>query len=271
MTPIRLLAASAVLTALPALANAHELWIDPLAFQVDPGTPITADIRVGQEFEGSAHSYLPNGFRRFDLVSGDSVVPVEGRLGDRPALNQESAKGLAVAVYVTKDNRLTYQTFDKFEAFVRHKDALWTVDAHAARGLPTEDFVELYSRYAKSLVAVGDGAGSDREVGLLTELVALANPYTDDLGEQFPVKVIYQGAPRAEAQVEIFEKAPDGSVTVNTVRSGADGVAFVPVKPGHAYQLDAVVLREPTAEAAERTRAVWESLWANLTFAVPAK
>jgi len=47
------------------------------------------------------------------------------------------------------------------------------------------------------------------------------------------------------------------------------GVALVPVLAGHAYMLDAVVLREPSAVLAEQTGAVWETLWANLTFAVP--
>jgi hypothetical protein len=33
--------------------------------------------------------------------------------------------------------------------------------------------------------------------------------------------------------------------------------------------LDSVVLREPSDEALEATGAVWESLWASLSFAVP--
>jgi hypothetical protein len=44
-------------------------------------------------------------------------------------------------------------------------------------------------------------------------------------------------------------------------------VATVPVTAGHAYMLDAVVLREP--EGVSNPGALWESLWANLTFAVP--
>ncbi len=258
-----------MLTALSPIANAHELWIDPTEFQVASGTPILADIRVGEDFEGSSFSYLPNSFRRFELVQGDAAVDVEGRLGDRPALNQGAADGLVVAVYESDDSKLTYQSFGKFESFVRHKDAIWTIEEHKTRGLPDEKFIEVYSRYAKALVAVGTGAGADREVGLLTELVALSNPYTDDLGAGFPVKVLFEGAVRSGAQVEIFERAPDGAVQVSTVKADEDGVAVVPVRAGHAYQLDSVVLRAPTPELANETGAVWESLWANLTFYVP--
>ena len=231
-----------------------------------------ADIRVGQNYEGNAYAYFPANFRIFEIAQGDTRVPVEGRLGDRPALSQAApADGLAVLVHVTKDYTLTYSEGDKFREFVTHKDATWVLEAHAARGLPDTGFGEAYSRYAKSLVAVGDGAGADREYGLLTEITALANPYTDDLTGGMPVRVTYEGAPRADVQVEVFEKAADGTVTVSTVRADAEGVAVVPVTPGHRYMLDAVVLREPDAALSEEKGVVWESLWANLTFAVPTR
>jgi len=67
----------------------------------------------------------------------------------------------------------------------------------------------------------------------------------------------------------VFEKAPDGAVAVSTITTDGDGRALIAVRPGHRYMLDSVVLREPSAEVAEATGAVWESLWANLTFAVP--
>ncbi len=256
---------------IPSRTLGHEFWIDPVAFSVPEGAEIQADLRVGQEFEGSAYSFNPNTFRRFDLASGDAVGPVESRLGDRPALNQPAAEGLAVVVHETTDNRLKYTEFEKFVAFVTHKDAVWTVDQHRARGLSETDFVEAYSRYAKALVAVGDGAGQDQAYGMLTEFVALANPYTDDLEAGFPVELIYDGKPRADAQVEVFEKAPDGGVEITLTRTDEAGRVTIPVKPGYRYMLDAVVLREPSADLSDSMEAVWESLWANLTFEVPTR
>jgi hypothetical protein len=43
----------------------------------------------------------------------------------------------------------------------------------------------------------------------------------------------------------------------------------VPIKPGFDYLLDAVVLREATPRT--NKGAVWESLWATMTFSVPSK
>lgn len=270
MTTSRLLLAALVVAHSAASAAGHEFWIDVQRYQIDAGDAIVADLRVGETFEGTAMSYLPQGFRRFEIVEAGTAVSVEGRMGDRPALSQAVPQsGLAVIVHETTNSFLTWQDFARFEGFVTHKDAAWAVAAHAARGLPDTGFREAYSRHAKALVAVGDGAGADREVGLETEIVALANPYVEDVSGGMPVRLLYRGAPRADAQVEIFEKAPDGAVAVSTVRTDGAGVARVPVRPGHVYMLDAVVIREPEGDLASRPDIAWESLWANLTFAVP--
>ncbi len=251
-------------------ASGHEFWIDPQSHQVDSGEEIIADIRVGQNFDGPSYPYIPPNFRLFELARGKARAEVEGRFGDRPAMFQAAeVAGLAIVLHVTTGSRLVYNELGKFRTFVEHKDAAWTLEAHRERGLPEAGFAELYTRYAKSLVAVGDGAGQDRAYGLETEIVALENPYVDDLSDGVDVRVSYKGAPRASTQVEVFEKAPDGSVLVSTTRTDANGVATVPVKPGHRYMLDAVVLREPAADIAAAHEVVWESLWANLTFAVP--
>ena len=106
--------------------------------------------------------------------------------------------------------------------------------------------------------------------GLETEIVALNNPYTDPASEGMRVKVLYQGSVRADAQVEVFEKASDGTVDVALYRTDAEGLAVLPLKPGHEYLVDAVVLRD-TGNNDPAAGAVWHSLWASLTFAVPAQ
>lgn len=251
-------------------AKGHEFWIDPQAFQVAPGTPVVAALRVGTGFEGAEQSFIPRNFARFDYVQDDSVRPVPGTVGDRPAARVDgAAEGLLVLVHQTRDLRLIWDSWEKFEAFLRHKDAAWVLGAHRADGLDRDRVREIYSRYAKALVAVGAGAGSDRPMGLLTELVALENPYAGGAADGLSVELLYQGQPRAAAQIEVFERAPGGGVQVFTLRTDGAGRANVPVRPGHAYMLDAVVLRRATAVPATGQPPDWESLWANLTFAVP--
>jgi hypothetical protein len=259
------------LVLLPAIPSAaHEFWIDPLDFIISSDEPLEARLRVGQSFEGGSLSYLNRNFTRFELAFGADVTDVEGRLGQNPALRVEDhGEGLAVILYETTDNRLTYDEWESFLRFAEHKDFPDIEARHLARGLPMTGFMESYSRHAKSLVAAGNGEGADREYGLRTEFVALANPYTDDLSGGFPIQLLLDGQPRADAQVELFDRDAEGEVTITLHRTDAEGRAVLPVEPGHEYLADAVTLLEvePTADSA----AVWHTLWASLTFEVPAR
>lgn len=247
---------------------AHEFWIDPAAFAVASGSAIEAHLRVGEAYRGSSQAYLPRNFARFDVVTDGATRPVEGRLGDVPALAMaDLPDGLAVVVHETAGLDLTWPTWDRFVAFADHKDLGDVAALQEARGLDRDGVREVYFRYAKSLIAVGDGAGADARMGLRTELVALANPYTDDLSGGFAVQLWLDDAVRADEQVEVFERGPDGTVTVSLARTDADGVAVVPVRPGHDYMIDAVVL-EPVDPMAD-TDPEWRTLWANLTFSLP--
>jgi uncharacterized GH25 family protein len=258
------------LACISVAAKAHEFWIDPLAHQVVPGDLIEGNLRVGEAYEGTAFSYIPRRFRRFDYSLNGELHPVEGTVGDRPALAlQVEEEGLLVAIHVTEDQNLTWQEWEKFVAFLEHKDLAWGLAEHEARGLSRENVRERYSRYAKSLIAVGNGAGQDVNAGLLVEIVALENPYTDDMSDGIDIRALYRGAPLPEAQIEVFRKAPDGTVTISTERTDEAGAATIPVTPGARYMLDTVVLRP--LEVIEERDPSWESLWANLTFEVPSR
>lgn len=257
----------AALLAAPAL-EAHEFWIEPEAARIAPGEALVADLLVGEKLDGATYSFVPPNFTRFEILLGDRAIEVEGRAGDKPALNMAvEGEGLATVVHVTREYKLTYDSWEKFVTFCTHKDFAWALERHTERGLSQEKVRERYTRFAKSLIALGDGAGSDREAGLLTEIVALANPFTDDLSEGFPVQVLFEGAPRADTQVEVFSRAPDGTVSVQTYRTDAEGRAMVEATPGHFLLIDSVVMRELPVEA--ETDPAWESLWASLTFRVP--
>jgi hypothetical protein len=171
-------------------SNAHEFWISPEAYRAAVGDAVLADLRVGEEFRGSAQSYVPRNFTRFEVITPGAVLPVEGRIGDLPALNAEDLpEGLAVVVHETTVRDLTWDEWDRFAAFAEHKGLGDVATMQEERGLDRIDVREDYFRYAKSLIAIGHGHGQDGVVGLRTELVALANPYTDDLAGALPVQL----------------------------------------------------------------------------------
>lgn len=248
-------------------ATAHEFWIEAEDYQVPSQGQIVANLKNGQNFEGTTLSYFTRSFTRFDIVQGATGVAVEGRMGDRPALNMQAPfDGLQVVAYETTPAFVTYREWEKFVKFADHKDFPNIAERHAANGFPDVPFKERYTRHAKALIAVGDGSGADRAVGMKTEFVALTNPYDPGFDGTMQVQVLLNGEPRAGAQVEVFDRPAQGVVVVTLHRTNAAGVANIRVAPGHSYLFDAVVL-EPIV--ASDDDAVWETFWAALTFGVP--
>nr|WP_295313534.1 DUF4198 domain-containing protein [Roseobacter sp.] len=264
----RLFLLTVLVQGFPALA--HEFWIEPQQYQVESGNELVADLKNGENFEGVSLGWFEKNFSRFEIVSGNEVMPVPGRAGDFPAMAVEApGEGLVIILHETTPASLKYNEWQKFLNFAEHKGFDTAEARHIENGWPQEGFRESYTRHAKALVAVGDGAGSDRAFGLETEIVALANPYDAGFDGRMPVRVHYQGAPRAGAQVEVFDRAPDGSVTVSLAQTDEAGEAEIAVTPGHDYLLDAVVLRESPKAGTAEDAPVWETLWAALTFSVP--
>ena len=264
----RLLLCCFILTVVTPAAIAHEFWIEPVQYRIDPKSLMEATLRIGDDFEGSTIAYHTGSTTRFDIVSQEGIEEITSRAGDDPALASIAVQtGLHVVVHQSPVQTLTYTRWEKFQSFSNNKGFKNIQQRHQARGLPEKHFVEAYSRYSKSLIAVGDGAGDDQQNGLEIELVALQNPYTSDVSKGMKVAGFYRGQSQPNTQIELFEKSSSGDVTISLHRTNDKGVVILPVKPKHQYLVDMVVLREPSKSLTKRRRAVWKTVWASLTFA----
>lgn len=249
-------------------ASAHEFWLEPLAFEVAPETNIKVHIKVGQMMDGDTYAYYPSNFERFDMTVGDETKPLTGRFAQSPAVEQlAELKGLHVLTYQSKPSTLRYEKRETFESFLKNEGIEWVLKAHERRGLPELDFTELYTRYAKSLVKVGDGAGQDRAMGLLIEWVVETNPYTTQDLEAVTAQLLYLDKPFANSHVVVFTKL-GGEVTRQILTTDEEGRVSIPVGKGGVFLVNAVHMIEPTDEQTGDTKAEWMSLWASTTYEV---
>lgn len=250
---------------------AHEFWIQPHEYRLEGGEALEADLRVGMDFLGNSMPFLPNAQTEFNITDALGTRPVDGRLGDNPAVNiSPSAEGLQILNLFTTSSMLTWDEFQKFEEFVNLHGMEWALASHTARGLPETGFKEAYTRFVKSLVAVGAGAGQDRYLGMFFELVAGANPYTDDMSAGMPITVLYRGTPLPEMQVDLFYRNETGELTRLSVETNARGTAIVPNLGAGEYMVNSVHMIIPFPDDIERTGVVWHSLWGSITYAIGA-
>lgn len=262
-------------------ANAHEFWIEPENWYLEFGQELRASLYVGQDFKGSQQIYIPERFTDFDLFGPTNTTPFKGRIGDRPAgqiIPKET--GLHIIRHSTTTDNIRYSNLKKFEDFTFSKGWPSAAERHRQRGLPTEGFVEHYRRYAKSLVAVGSSLGSDRDLGLDVEIIALDNPFLTK-GDLLKLQVNQDGIPWTNAQVTVFSRPANpifnqsgssdskieittGDVVIERYYTNAEGNVDIRVAPGYDYLVDAVALTP--LEPEDNDGAVWLTRWASLTF-----
>jgi len=248
--------------------NAHEFWLEPLSFTLEPGENIKAHIKVGQELDGDTYGYYPANFERFDLTVGDGTQPLKNRFARKPAVDQPTtSSGLHIFTYQSRPSKLRYEKREIFEKFLKEEGIEWVLEAHEKRGLPVLDFTELFKRFAKSLVKVGEGKGQDRLMGLPFEWVVLDNPYTHPEKKKIAAQLFFEGKPFPESMVNVFIKRDD---KVDQIKLETDemGKVEIPVAGGGFFLINAVHMVEPSPEIASLSKAVWMSLWASTTFAL---
>ena len=245
---------------LPMPAKAHEFWIWPEKWHLGSGQDTSISLKIGESFKGLSLYYLHQDIEQFDHISPNKITPIQGRLGDMPAGKiMPDEDGIHIIRNKTKDKVITYQTLEKFKSFAEKKGYPKAGQQHLERDLPEGNFKEVYRRYAKSIITVGSCQGGDRRLGMAVEITALNKPCD---GEGMMVlQFDRHGSPWADALVTIFARPLEGkaeNVKVTHHKTDLNGRLQITTKTGYIYLVHA-------------SGAVWQTLWASLTFATNKK
>ncbi len=245
-------------------ARAHEFWIEPQNYRVDPGATVALRLFVGQDFQGDALIYLPELVERYVHAGPRGETPIDAVPGDDPAGTVTPREpGLHRIAYRSTPSSITFNTRAEFERYLALEglERIRSLPDYAARTRPP--IRERFSRCAKTLIGVGAPASqpaSDRPVGMRLELIAERNPYAPGAHDSMPVRLVLDGKPLAGALVKAFYR---GDPQHNTrARTDAQGRAVLALERPGVWLISAVHLSPAPATAP----APWESLWASLTF-----
>ena len=262
MTSPRTLLLLGFLISGPVLA--HDFWIEPSTFRPAPGGRVAVRLRVGQGLQGDPVPREPQRIERFAAVDGKGETGVPGVPGMDPAgFVSPSSPGLLWIVYDSSHESVQLDSA-KFDSYLG-EEGLERIRKLRKPG-PVK---EIYSRCAKSLLSVGagtagPGTGFDRVLGLELELVAEKNPYALKPGEDLPLRLLYKGKPLDGALLVAVPKgAPDARASARSDRHGKAALRLD--RPGLWLVKAVHMVPAPKGSGAD-----WESLWASLTFELPA-
>ena len=262
---------AAAFFALPA--KAHEFWLEPNGYAHAPGDKVELRLRNGDMFKGSAYPWIDRYVAGAAVYDRRGAAEIRGRNGDNPALKFEAkAGGLHIVRFDSGMYTLTYANWEKFQTFIDSKPNLaWVYEEHEKRNFPEDGVKESYYRYPKALIKVGSGAGRDKVLGAPIEFVAEINPYSEAAKDGVRVRLLYEGEPFPNIDVQIFH-TPNGAENPvkDHVTTDATGRAVIPVFDGGVILINATHMREPRPEGAAAGM-MWESIWASMTYELPRR
>ncbi len=274
MTCVRkcIAAFTAAAAAFAVSARAHDFWLQPSAFTLDPGATIDIDFLIGHAGERdhwalrwervvSLVGHGPNGI--VDLQS--ALLPAAGEPsgGARIKYNRP---GTHVLAFESRQSFIELEA-EKFDTYVEKAGLTLVAQDRAAkraaggeRGAPG---TEVYGRRAKLLLQVGDTHTDNalEPVGHTLEIVPERHPSALAPGETLPVRVLFRGAPLPGATIEM-QSLSLAADTKSQQETDATGRASFPAPPDGAWKLN-VVWSTPT-EANEE--ADYDTVFASLAF-----
>jgi uncharacterized GH25 family protein len=258
-----------VLALLAPQAQAHEFWLLPDRFSLQPGDEARLTLFVGEQFRGEALPVTAGrrmALRHFrpDSPHGVALAVQPGRL---PAADLRWRPEEAGTHLITFDGppSLSELSAGKFHAYLHEEGLDFIIAARKAAGTEETPGRERYRRCAKSVLRVGAASNgvATRKVGQRLELILLAEPHALRVREALPVQLRFDDKPLAGALIKAWHRDAAQTTVLRAVTSDEGKVRFTLPFAG-VWMLSVVHMIAVTGEE----DADWDSYWASLTFAL---
>lgn len=245
---------SSLLMAVVAFASpaaAHDFWVQPQAYRVEPRaeTPLTLQVGHGPMRQ---RSQIPSRrIVRFAAVGPDGrATDLRGglRLGEaaRDGTLKFDQPGTQVVVFETDSAAQSHLPALRFNDYLAAEGLTPAIALRARTGRTGAEGSEAYGRVSKAIVQVGPGNSGQgqvtRPVGLSLEIVPEVSPYAVPRPSALPVRVIYRGRPLAGALVKLTDLAHD-EAPVETHRTDEAGRARFAMPKAGTWLLNVIWTR----------------------------
>lgn len=255
-------------------ASAHDFWVQPEHYWLQPATAISMTLQVGHGAQRQ-RSRIPSGrITRFEAIapSGRAIdlrhrLQLGGTAGDGTFRLDEP--GAHVLVLETDDKAKSHLPAARFNDYLA-EEGLTPAQEHRRRtGTANADGSETYGRRTKAIVLVGPSAAGleaqvTKPVGLTLEIVPEVSPFAQPRLSQLPIRVYYEGRPLAGALVKLTDLEQD-ETPLAMHRTDRTGRATFAIPRAGPWLLN-VVWTRPLPRSRETD---FETLFSSLSFAIP--
>ncbi len=275
--PTRAGVLAALVIGLTLPAGAHDFWLIPLGFQVEAGAELVVLGRTSSAFPESVGAVTVDRVASARLIGGASATEIRDLSvsGNSLRLRQRPSSSGQHIVAVTIHPRSVRESPAAFQNYLVVEGAPEALERLRREGrVPRDTITRRYTKYAKSLVTVGQGglAAWDKAVGHPLEFVPLSS-VAPALGQPWEVRLLYRGEPMAGAKLHAgvvalgpadgFDALAGTEEHVDLL-TDAQGRVSIPITRTGLWNLRTLQIVQADAGSG----ADWDTHWATLVFEV---
>lgn len=262
---LRTIAALIVSVILATAAIAHDTWLIPDRFLVEPNSSVLLDLTSGMAFPSLETSIKPERIDSAkcrlagrtvalsDLTPGPKSLRFKARLSD---------VGMAT-LWIELKPRALELTPKQVQEYLDEIEAPLTVRQQWASAKGPRHWREVYTKHAKTFVQVGESQADSswsEPVGMSLEIVPETDPTRLRSGDEFAFRVLENGAPLADFPIGFV---PEESDKPQIRRTDKEGRVRYRLAMSGRWLLRGTKLRKATQPGVD-----WESDFTTLTVRV---
>ena len=268
-------AAATLLAAAPL--HAHDFWLVPSSFRVQPGGRLVVHGQTSSQFPTSLSAVAVDRIASATLVGAAGVERLDAfsHAGNSLVVRHQPGGAGQRIVAMTLHPRSVRESPESFRRYLVLEGAPEALERYEREGrLPKDSVTRRYAKYAKALVEVGANGSRafERVVGHPLEIVPLRDPSSLRAGDTLPVRVVLLGAPLRDARLHAGaaprttarRAAADAATHDPTFATDDAGVARIVVDANGVWNIRTLQI----VPAAANSGADWDVHWATLVFRV---
>ncbi|WP_421937455.1 DUF4198 domain-containing protein [Phenylobacterium sp.] len=251
-------------------AGAHEMFLKPAKFHLEPGAK-TAVALFNGTIDKSENPITRDRMKAVSVAAGGKIsAPPATQWRDDQVTSYLDLTVAAPGTYVVGVStapKIIELSADNFEEYLQHDGIEDTLKARQAEKGPRTPVRERYSKHVKTILQVGEALTDDyaRPLGFPAEILLAQNPTTVKVGDTLALRTLIKDQPMAGQLVYAsYEGAPNGSGHAGAakLRTDAGGGASFKVTAAGRWYITLINMQKATGEA------TYESNWSTLTFEI---
>jgi len=251
--------------------HAHDFWVQPQAFQVQPAQATPFTLQVGHGPYRQRSPIAPQRIVRFQVFGpSDQRVDLRGALHPGDVAGDGDVALPRAGTYLlaleTDNGAQSHLPSLRFNDYLTVEGLTPALEWRRRDGRMDVDETEIYSRHAKAIMQAGlfDAAAHasvTAPLGLALEIVPEVNPYALPRSRTLPVRVLYRGHALPGATVKFTDLDHDDA-PVEIHVTDTDGRATFVMPISGRWLLNTIWIRALPADA----EADYETDFSSLSF-----